>query len=103
MLALLAFCGLDSCSVNPQVVGSSPTGGAKKCRVASATLHFLFVPYVGLEPIYMQVSGGHLLTPVQKLGPTSILSFFWGYCLILLSKTPDIYKMLRSAELSRQA
>ena len=39
------------------------------------TLHFLFVPYVGLEPIYMQVSGGHLLAPVQKLGPTSILSF----------------------------
>jgi hypothetical protein len=23
----------------------------------------------------MQVSGGHLLAPVQKLGPTSILSF----------------------------
>ena len=29
---------------------------------------------VGLEPIYMQVSGGHLLAPVQKLVPSFILS-----------------------------
>ena len=28
-LACLVFLDIDSCSVNPQVVGSSPTGGAK--------------------------------------------------------------------------
>ena len=26
----------------------------------------------GIEPIKMQVSGGHLLTPVRKLGSTNI-------------------------------
>ena len=30
LIAYLAFLDFDSCSVNPQVVGSSPTGGAKK-------------------------------------------------------------------------
>ena len=29
LIAYLAFLDFDSCSVNPQVVGSSPTGGAK--------------------------------------------------------------------------
>ena len=29
LIAYLAFCGGVSWSVNPQVVGSSPTGGAK--------------------------------------------------------------------------
>jgi len=33
------------------------------------------VATVGLEPIAVQVSGGHLLAPVQKLVPTSIFSF----------------------------
>ena len=30
LMACLAFCGGVSCSVNPQVVGSSPTRGAMK-------------------------------------------------------------------------
>ena len=30
LIAYLAFLDFDSCSVNPQVVGSSPTGGAMK-------------------------------------------------------------------------
>jgi len=32
----------------------------------------LFVRNAGLEPIYMQMSGGHLLPPVQKLVATTI-------------------------------
>ena len=32
LIAYLAFSESDSCSVNPQVVGSSPTRGAKKSR-----------------------------------------------------------------------
>ena len=47
-------------TVNPQVVGSSPTGGAKKDTVASATVSFLLQATGGLEPIAVEVSGGHL-------------------------------------------
>jgi len=58
-----------------QKIASKAYINNKKDRVANATLLFLLVATVGLEPIAVQVSGGHLLAPVQKLVPTSIFSF----------------------------
>ena len=48
----------------------------QKTREAFASLVFCYG--LGLEPIYIQVSGGHLLPPVQKLVATSIFLFPLG-------------------------
>jgi hypothetical protein len=40
----------------------------------SSLVSFL-VPIIGLEPIQMQMSGGHLLPPVQKLVASSVFTF----------------------------
>ena len=44
LMACLAFLWGVSCSVNPQVVGSSPTRGAKG-KTANLTIGSLFLPF----------------------------------------------------------
>ena len=53
---------------------SLPVCQVKKKDTRMGILLFLLRPPggKGLEPIYMQVSGGHLLQPVQTLVATSI-------------------------------
>ena len=42
LIAYLVFCGVVLCSVNPQVVGSSPTGGARRNNLSSLGLRGYF-------------------------------------------------------------
>ena len=49
--------------------GSSPASRTNKKDIH---LDVLFIYFVGLEPITMQVSGGHLLPPVFEFVATSI-------------------------------
>ena len=62
---------------NPEVVGSSPASATRKEKVIPTGMAFFFSCYAmaGREPIYMQVSGGHLLPPVQKLVSSLIFLF----------------------------
>ena len=53
--------------------GSIPVTGTNKKEKAFA-FSFLFLMGSGIEPIQMQMSGGHLLPPVQTLVATLIFS-----------------------------
>ena len=59
---------------NPEVVGSSPASATRKEKVIPTgwLFSFLFSQGAGLEPIYMELSGGQFLPPVQTLVATTI-------------------------------
>ena len=64
----LAYTKVSKTPYIPKIWNSSPASRTKNGYPKGYPFLFIY----GLEPIYMQVSGGRLLSPVQKLVTTSI-------------------------------